>query len=145
MSRFFEVLSAFHRDSLEKITKANASKSSLSWVWRVRLALTSYLELIVDFALIYALLPASNWVSNDTPHPTAVTDLLWYSANAITTSGGGGYIPLGLPLKVLSLCEILCGVVLLVVCFTIYASRAPGGDPNAPDLRQGAGSRSKEG
>lgn len=129
--RFFEVLRAFHQDAFDKLLTPG-STSSLTFPERVRLALRSYLELIVDFALIYALLPVSAWVPTENPEPPAsVTDLLWYSANVITTSGGGGFVPMSIPLKVLSVGEVFAGVILLIVCFTVYVSRALGPMPGS--------------
>lgn len=122
MWRFFEVFFAFYRDAFAKLEEVDSS-SNLRWSERVGLALRSYLELVLDFALVYALLPKSAWLK---PEPEKLSDLVWYSANVITTSGGGGFLPGSIPLRLLSLCEIFCGVLLLVVCFTIYTSRALG-------------------
>lgn len=122
--RFFEILYAFHRDAFDKMVDPEGT-SSLTPAERVTLALRSYLELIFDFSLIYTLQPASAWVQTETPKPPEhLTDLVWYSANVITTSGGGGYVPASRLLKLLSLCEVFSGVILLVVCFTVYVSRA---------------------
>ena len=127
LSRFFEIGGAFLRDAFDKIEEPEPT-SSLGWGERVVLAMRSYVELILDFALVYALLPASAWVQTETPPPPSrITDMVWYSANVVTTSGGGGYYPASLPLKLLTVGEVLCGVILLVVSFTIYTSRALGG------------------
>ncbi len=129
LSRFFEIGFAFLRDAFDKLEEPDPS-SDLGWGERVVLAMRSYVEMLVEFALVYALLPASAWVATDTPPPPSkVTDMIWYSANVVTTSGGGGYIPASLPLKLLTIGEVLCGVILLVVSFTIYTTRALGGFP----------------
>lgn len=133
LARFFEVSCAFLRDAFDKLESPDSS-SDLGWGERVRLAMRSYVELVSNFALIYALLPASAWLSTELPKPPGrLTDLVWYSGNVVTTSGGGGYLPADIALKALSLCEVFCGVILLVVSFTIYTSRALGNTPRQPD------------
>lgn len=133
LSRFFEIGGAFLRDAFDKLEKPDSS-SALRWGERVVLAMRSYVELILDFALIYALLPASSWVQTTAPlPPSRITDMFWYSANVVTTSGGGGFVPASLPLKLLTIGEVLCGVILLVVSFTIYTTRALGGAPQRRD------------
>ena len=129
MSRFWEVSTAFLIDAQDKLRPKRAS-SALHWGERVMLALRSYAELILDFGIVYALLPRRAWVENlTTTPPDRITDMIWYSANVITTSGGGGFLPESPWAKLLSAAEVLCGVILLVVSFTVYVSRALGGRP----------------
>ncbi|HEX8512648.1 MAG TPA: ion channel [Allosphingosinicella sp.] len=133
--RFFEISYAFLRDAFDKLEKPESS-SGLRWGDRVMLAMRSYVELVSNLALIYALFPRSAWLATDLPRPpSTVTDLVWYSANVITTSGDGGYIPGNILLKLFSIGEVFCGVILLVVSFTIYTSRALGGEPVAAATR----------
>lgn len=122
-SRATEVLVAFYLDAFDKLSTAESS-STLSWSRRIRLALNSYAELVLNFALGYALLPVSGWHTR--AQPANLADLLFYSASTITTSGGGGFIPDSPALKFLTIYEIACGLILLVVCFAIYAGRAFG-------------------
>lgn len=130
LSRFWEIGFAFLRDAQDKLRPKRAS-SDLHWSERVKLALRSYLELILLFGLIYVLLPRTVWVnSGSTTPPDRVTDMIWYSANVVTTSGGGGYLPDSPWAKLLSAGEVLCGVILLVVSFTVYVTRALGGKPS---------------
>ena len=133
LSRFFEIGFAFLRDAFDKLEEPEPS-SDLGWGERVVLAMRSYVEMLIEFALVYALLPATAWVATQTPAPPSkVSDMVWYSANVVTTSGGGGYIPASWVLKVLTVGEVLCGVILLVVSFTIYTTRALGGSPTLRD------------
>jgi len=133
LSRFWEVGFAFLRDAQDKLCHGTAS-SSLQWGERVKLALRSYVELILVFGLVFALLPRAAWVnSGSTTPPDRITDMVWYSANVITTSGGGGFLPDSPWAKLLSIAEVLCGVILLVVSFTVYVSRALGGNPTTLD------------
>ncbi len=97
----------------------------------MRLALNSYAELILNFALIYSLIPSIWWRD---PKPSTFTDVISYSAATITTSGGLGFNPQHVWLQLLSAYEVFCGLILLVVCFTIYTSRALGGQPTLAEI-----------
>lgn len=120
VSRCNEVFYAFYRDAFDKVVLRRRSRSSLSWARRLRLALNSYAEVVLDFALLYALLPHGSFDKE----PNSFLDLLFYSANTITTSGGGGILPEGRLARLLTDYEVLCGLVLLAVCFAIYVGRA---------------------
>lgn len=123
LSRCTEVAYSFLKDAGDKLRVEKASASALRWHERVRLALNSYCELILNFGLLYGLLPASVW--SDDPKIERVAGAIWYSANVITTSGGGGFVPAGSAwqgaiLQALTVYEVGCGLILIVVCFTIY-------------------------
>ena len=127
VSRCTEVFLAFYRDAIDKLNDKQAA-SDLTPAWRVRLALNSYVELIIDYALLYALLTPCMWSTA----PIKITEALWISASTITTSGSAGYPPIHWLPQFLSTFEIFSGVILLVVCFTIYvgknAEKAAGND-----------------
>jgi|GEM_PF-3532140 len=131
-SRCTEVFYAFYRDAIAKLSCDDKSQSDLTWPLRLQLALRSYVELILDFALLYALLPAEFWKQN--AGPARFTELLSYSATTITTSGAGTLVAVHPALQLLSAYEIFCGVILLVVSFAIYTSRGLGGVPVHPRL-----------
>lgn len=116
LSRCAEVFMAFYRDAVDQLRDKPAG-SDLTAAWRVRLALNSYVELIIDYAMLYALLPSTVWQSS----PTAITDFLWLSASTITTSGSAGYVLAGRMPQLLSTFEIVGGIILLVVCFALYS------------------------
>lgn len=130
-SRCAEVLIAFYRDAMDQLISKQAG-SDLTGAWRVRLALNSYAELIIDYALLYTLLPESMW----SPAPTRISQALWISASTITTSGNAGFAP-ACPLpQLLMTCEIVGGVILLVVCFALYAGGKA--DERRPETPGGA-------
>ncbi|RMB51384.1 hypothetical protein C8J44_3647 [Sphingomonas sp. PP-CE-3A-406] len=131
-SRCTEVFVAFLRDATHKLDPARRSRSLLSWRGRVALALRSYLELVIDFAIIYALVPSSGWQCGYAVKK--VTDVISYSATTITTSGGGGYTATDWRLQALTGYEVACGVILLVVCFTIYVGHALAEFPAKPSI-----------
>lgn len=115
-SRCAEVLIAFYRDALDRL-RGRESGSDLNGPWRVVLALNSYLELVIVYGLLYAIMPKTMW----SEAPVKITDALWVSASTITTSGSAGLtIKHWLP-QFFSTLEIFSGVILLVVCFTLYS------------------------
>lgn len=124
-SRCAEVFIAFYRDAMDKL-RGRPDSSELSGSRRIALALSSYLELIIDFALLQSLITGGMW-GND--GPKTLTDMLWMSASTITTSGSGGFVPSSWLPQALSIFEIFGGVILLVVCFTLYANRSIGEPP----------------
>lgn len=121
ISRCNEVFYAFYRDAFAKLGRVPEFLSDLSGADRVRLALKSYGELILNFALLYALFPKEAWGSHG---PKAFPDFLSYSASTITTSGGNGFAASHWALGFLTCYEIFCGLMLLVVCFAIYTGRS---------------------
>ena len=121
-SRATEVFWAFFKDAFDKLETDRQPASDLTPSTRVGLSLASYAEMVLNFSLIYCLVPASWWKD---PRPASVTDMGWYSASTITTSGGGGYYPEHWAIQLLSFYEVACGLILLVVCFTIYTGLGP--------------------
>lgn len=129
-SRCAEVLIAFYRDAMDQLISKTAG-SDLTAAWRVRLALNSYVELIIDYALLYTLLPAKMWCLA----PVRISQALWISVSTITTSGNAGFAPASPLPQFLMGCEIVGGVILLVVCFALYAGGKA--DERRPDATQG--------
>jgi voltage-gated potassium channel len=120
-SRCAEVLIAFYRDALDQLSRRSAG-SDLTASWRVWLALNSYAELIIDYALLYTLLPKSMWANP----PAKITEAVWISVSTITTSGSANANPAHWLPQLLSTTEIIGGVILLVVCFALYAGGGAG-------------------
>lgn len=58
-----------------------------------------------------------------TQRPSSFIDLLTYSALTITTSGGGGFVAKHWLPQLMTVYEVMCGLILLVVSFTIYTGR----------------------
>ncbi len=121
-SRCHEIFLAFYFDAFDKLRPGLEPSSTLEWPTRVRLALNSYVELTLDFSVLYAMLPADMW-QKGAQRPGMFTDLLTYSAMTITTSGGGGFVACHPLLQLMSTYEVFCGLLLLVVSFTIYTGR----------------------
>jgi voltage-gated potassium channel len=118
-SRCTEKGFVFLKDAHDKIGEP-ISHSNLLPRDRLILAFKSYIELALNFSMLSALSPAGNWMTNAAAFPHSVTDVLYFSATTITTGGNGAMIPGPGLLQLLSSYEIFCGLILLVVCFTIY-------------------------
>ncbi len=130
ISRCNEIFFAFLTDAYDKLKPNASNSSSLLPYERIQLALKSYLELILDFALLYWILPVNFWISsslcpremveNIVNAPVSLVDFLYFSGVTITTLGYGDISPTHWWPKFLSVYEVLCGFILLVVSFTVY-------------------------
>jgi voltage-gated potassium channel len=130
MSRNNEIFWAFLKDAFDKMEDEKIDKSEneeisyppskLTPKDRIVLSLKSYLELVLNFSIVYSLIDKSLWKSD---LPLSVTDFVYYSGVTITTTGYGDITPKHWLPQLLSVYEVFCGVILLVVCFAIYAGR----------------------
>lgn len=84
---------------------------------RLILSFRSYFELILNFAIIYSLLPASHWGTDGILNIIQAT---YFSGVTITTLGYGDISPELWFSQFLSVFEVLCGFALIVVCLAIY-------------------------
>lgn len=118
-SRCNEIFWAFIQDALEKVEQTT-SKSNLTYRQRLNLAFFSYGELVINFALMFYVMPETWWGTNKF---ATTIDALYFSGITIVTVGYGDYTPTYWIPKLLTVYEVFCGVVLLVVSFTVYTSR----------------------
>lgn len=118
LSRSNEIFYAFIRDALDKVSHKE-QHSELTFSERIRLALNSYLELIINFGIIFYLLPC--WWFNE--QLESMFDALYFSGVTITTLGYGDFSPSHFIPQFLVIYEVLCGFSLLIVSFAIYAGR----------------------
>lgn len=141
-SRTVEVFWAFLRDAVHQTKYGNTgTKSSLEPWERIQLALKSYVGLMLDFGILFyffskrmlsALIlhfgdnagwarTVAGWFSGpDTRH---ILEAVYYSGITITTTGYGDFAPTGIIPRFLALYALSVGIVLLVVCFALYAGR----------------------
>jgi len=118
-SRANEVFYSFLKDAIEKVNNKE-NKSTLAYGDRIHLALKSYLELIINFAVIYYLLPKEFFdcqIKN-------IFDSIYFSGVTITTLGYGDISPKHALPQLLSIYEVLCGFSLIIVSFTVYVGKS---------------------
>ena len=118
LSRANEIIYAFCRDEIEKLN-GEPSRSDLKYGERIKLSLKSYIELIINFASIYMLLPPQYFACKITSY----SDALYFSGVTITTLGYGDISPTHAISQFLSIYEVLCGFALIVVSFAVYTGR----------------------
>jgi voltage-gated potassium channel len=129
LSRANEIFGAFLKDAFDKMDNSIKPASSLTPSERIKLSLKSYLELLLNFSLLYSLTDSSLWkgcaggVNENCTAPLKLTDSIYYSGITITTTGYGDITPINWYPQFLAVYEVFCGVILLVVCFAIYAAR----------------------
>jgi voltage-gated potassium channel len=119
-SRCNEIFFAFLSDASDKLKRTD-NTSSLEFYERLSLSLKSYIELIVNFAIMYMLTSTDYWAQGNL---VSVSDALFYSAATITTLADGSLSPNFWLVQFLTIYQIFCGFSLLIVCFTVYTSRA---------------------
>jgi voltage-gated potassium channel len=133
LSRSHEIFGAFLNDAFDKMDNDNEPSSSLTPRERIILSLNSYLELLLNFALLYSLTDASLWKGGTAP--LKITESIYYSGITITTTGYGDITPINWYPQFLAVYEVFCGVILLVVCFAIYAARLGLTPPQTNDCK----------
>jgi len=119
MSRNNEIFIAFLNDAFDKLNN-DKNNTNLSISDRIILSLKSYLELIINFAIIYFLLPMKFW--KDGTFPNDIESSIYFSGVTITTLGYGDISPSHWLPQFLTVYEVFCGFILLIVCFTIYTN-----------------------
>jgi len=127
-SRVNEIFIAFLHDSIDKIKCKRNDRKGLKYYERVRLAFGSYIELILDYGIIYYILNSSlfhfllnrNEIFNK--KTLSIIDTIYYSGVTITTLGYGDFLPVHPICKIFSVYEVINGMLLIVVCFTVYVS-----------------------
>jgi voltage-gated potassium channel len=120
-SRCNEIFWAFLKDAFDKMEHDNKPASKLTARDRIQLSLKSYVELVLNFAVLYLLLPQTESFWNSGHAPKTVADSLYFSRVTITTLGYGDISPEHWWPQFLTVYEVFCGFILLIVCFAIYA------------------------
>ena len=116
ISRCSEILIAFILDAFAKLN-GEKSLSKLRPGDRVRLAIKSYIELILNFGMIYWLLPCSFFGGTGIAN---YVQGVYFSGITITTLGYGEIHPIHWLPQILTIYEVLTGFTLIVVSFTVY-------------------------
>jgi voltage-gated potassium channel len=119
-ARCNEIFWAFLKDAFDKMEHDNKPASKLTARDRIQLSLKSYVELVLNFAFLYLLLPQTESFWNSGHAPKTVADSLYFSGVTITTLGYGDISPEHWWPQFLTVYEVFCGFILLIVCFAIY-------------------------
>ncbi|PKG37045.1 potassium channel family protein [Psychromonas sp. Urea-02u-13] len=85
---------------------------------RLILSFRSYFELIINFSIIYFLLPSIYW--KEQKSSLDIIEATYFSGVTITTLGYGDISPILWFSQFLSVFEVLCGFTLIVVCLAVY-------------------------
>ena len=120
LSRCNEIFAAFLFDALDKANDNSIQGSDLTSRDRIVLSLKSYIELIINFSIVYLVLPASCFKEYA---PKSILEALYFSGVTITTLGYGEIRPVHWFPQLLAVYEVFCGFILIVVCFAIYTGR----------------------
>jgi len=134
ISRSLEIFYAFYKDSISQLS-IEKNNSHLKYYERIQLAMRSYIELILNYAIFYfvyinlislydidisSILPEFKIYN--------IIDSFYYSIVTITTLGYGDIHPnsniYSIPIKLVSSFQVINGFILIIVSFTIYVSKS---------------------
>jgi voltage-gated potassium channel len=142
ISRCLEIFYAFYRDSISQL-KSIKNSSDLKYFERIKLAMTSYAELIINYAIIYyvyAQFLVANDIQIDEFKISNIIDSIYYSIVTITTLGYGDLHPMSgsysIPIQILSVAEVINGFILIIVSFTIYVSKSIDNKESEKDFKK---------
>lgn len=127
ISRCNEVFFAFIKDAFDKLDPNKREANGLAYYERVQMALRSYLELIINYAILFYVLdgysrqyyPAIALFNQPFEN---LFSALYFSVITIVAVGYGDIYPIQTLSRVLVCYEVITGILLLVVSFTIYVS-----------------------
>jgi len=117
-SRCNEIFFAFIKDATSSL-KNPVCKSGLKYYEKINLAMRSYLELIINFGIMYYILNCIGWFSDGTIN---LLQSIYFSGVTITTLGYGDIHPTTILAQLLTVYEVLSGFTLIVVSFAVYVS-----------------------
>lgn len=121
ISRCNEIFMAFVKDAFDKLNPAKREENGLKYHERIQLALRSYTELIINYALLYYIFDRSIGSLFNRPM-LSLLDSIYFSVITIATIGYGDYYPIHNLSKILVMYEVISGTLLLVVSFTVYVN-----------------------
>lgn len=144
-SRVNEIFIAFIRDAQDQLSKAY-NKNGLKYYRKIVLAMKSYIELILLYGILQFLLSFGvfdDLLNNFMPlaelserqlhsKPDNIANIVWdtawdaiyFSGITIATIGYGDLTPKSGVSQFLAIYEVINGITLLVVSFTVYVSRS---------------------
>lgn len=127
LSRCNEIFMAFVKDAFDKLNPAKRQENGLKYHERIQLALRSYAELIISYALLYYIFDTYfmryhlNSPMFNKPLETLL-NAIYFSVITIVAIGYGEYYPTHDLSKILVMYEVISGTLLLVISFTVYVN-----------------------
>lgn len=127
LSRCNEIFFAFIKDVFDKLSTIRRKKNGLEYFERIQLALTSFVELIINYAILYYVIEVHGYLFfGDTVFFNKPLgdffNAIYFSVVTIVSIGYGDFAPTHPLTKCLIMYEIMNGMLLLVVSFTVYVS-----------------------
>ncbi|MDA3732418.1 potassium channel family protein [Niameybacter massiliensis] len=127
LSRVNEIFMAFIKDVFDKLIPSKRQKNGLEYHERVSMAFRSFIELTIQYAILYFLLDThyleyrltSGLFNQPLKSPFTA---LYLSLITIASVGYGDYVPVHPLARGLIMYEIITGFLLIAVCFTVYVS-----------------------
>ncbi len=116
-SRVNEIFISFLLDALDKLNHSY-KVSYMTFKERIELALFSYLEIIINYAMIFWVIHISFGLFNE--NYLQLMNMLYYSGTTIVLLGYGDIYATHFIPQLLSVYEVFNGMILVIVCFTIY-------------------------
>ncbi|MGL5676885.1 MAG: ion channel [Cellulosilyticaceae bacterium] len=126
-SRCNEIFMAFVKDVFDKLNAIKRDKNGLEYFERIQLALRSYVELVLNYSMLYYLMDhCGKWIGMKGTAFNQVLANMWdsiyFSVVTIASIGYGDYFPIHPLSKALVMYEVINGTLLLVVSFTVYVN-----------------------
>ncbi|MGL4363301.1 MAG: potassium channel family protein [Cellulosilyticaceae bacterium] len=127
VSRCNEIFMAFFKDVFDKLNTRVRKKNGLEYFERIQLSLRSYVELILNYGTImYLISYYSETIKNYgllyNISMSKMMDCIYFSVSTISTIGFGDIAPVHPVAKFFVMYEVINGMLLLVVSFTVYVN-----------------------
>lgn len=125
LSRANEIFMAFIKDVFDKLDLKRRTKNGLEYYERIYMALRSFVELTIHYAILYFLLDTyyiqygfkASLFNQGLEEPFTA---LYFSLMTIASIGYGDYYPVHPLSRGLVMYEVITGFLLLAVSFTVY-------------------------
>lgn len=115
--RIVETILAFYCDSM-RILEGKKQKTAIASIDRLKMAMRSYLSMCMEFTIIYFIC-RDGFECNHVQKISSMFDALYFSNATIMTIGYGDIAPTNNWLKLLSVGEGFCGLLMIVLAITM--------------------------
>lgn len=122
-SRVIELILAFSRDALDRST-SRPPRTPLLPRERIWLLVRAYLELVLQFAIIYYAMEVFSVGNAFAPPLQSVWDSVYFSGVTITTTGFGDLVPISTAPRLAALAEAVSGVFFIALSLATYLAIA---------------------